>query len=314
MSGRASHRARRGARATGFARGFTLVELVVALGLTAIVAGFMAMFLAAPTEAYFSQSSRAELAESAESIVRNLSADIPAALPLSVRKGQNASGTLFTLEMLATVDVARYFATGEGAGSAWKELQVGRSTQAFATIGPFNTLQAKPGAPIVLNGDYLVVNHEGTPTNDAYQQTNVITFTGTTITIDVAGMPPGEERVTLSRPFTFAGGDSPSHSVFVVSGPVAYLCDTTSQTLRRYWNYPISPNPPVSPAALAGAQSSLIAEHVASCVFSVPNGTGPVPQGSPPRVVSASIELMDSVDSRTNTLPVFLQVSEAYVP
>lgn len=47
------------------ARGFTLIEMVVALALSAIVVGFAGVLISAPLKNYALQSERAQLVESA---------------------------------------------------------------------------------------------------------------------------------------------------------------------------------------------------------------------------------------------------------
>ena len=47
------------------ARGFTLIELVVALVLAAIVTGFVAAFLATPVRAYVAQTRREQMSDAA---------------------------------------------------------------------------------------------------------------------------------------------------------------------------------------------------------------------------------------------------------
>ncbi len=285
--------------------GFTLVELAVAVALSAIVAGFMAMFLSAPTQAYFSQATRAELTDSADSLVRNLDSDIRRALPRSVRQG--AAGAVNALEMLEIADVARYYASGEPGGGA-TALQVGTATSSFTTVGPFNIL----GPGFSSASDYLVVNHLGTPANDAYRLTGVVTPVGTTITL-ANGPASGEVNVGLTPSFTFRGGDSQTHSVFVVSGPVVYLCDRTAQTIRRYSGYPISAAVPTSAAALtaAGAATALIAQHVSSCLFR-PKLGGLL---SNPDVVTIEVTLANgSPGTAADTFPVFFQAPLEYVP
>jgi MSHA biogenesis protein MshO len=59
--------------------------------------------------------------------------------------------------------------------------------------------------------------------------------------------------------------------VYLVSGPVTYLCDITAQTIRRYSGYSIatsqSNRDSASELNAAGASSSLIANNVSACQF-----------------------------------------------
>jgi MSHA biogenesis protein MshO len=62
--------------------------------------------------------------------------------------------------------------------------------------------------------------------------------------------------------------------VYLVSGPVSYLCDTSAGTLTRYAGYAILATQPTSAAALtaAGASSGLVATNVSACQFTYSTG------------------------------------------
>src|SRR5262249_31078432 len=66
---------------------------------------------------------------------------------------------------------------------------------------------------------------------------------------------------------------SPTHSVFLVSGPVSYLCDTNARTVRRYSGYTVaaaqSAVPTDAQLMSAGAARSLIAQQVSACNITV---------------------------------------------
>ena len=74
--------------------------------------------------------------------------------------------------------------------------------------------------------------------------------------------------------FRFNWG-SPNKRVYLISGPVSYLCDTTARTLTRYSGYTISAAQLLSAASLltAGAMAARVATDVASCAFSYASGT-----------------------------------------
>ena len=66
--------------------------------------------------------------------------------------------------------------------------------------------------------------------------------------------------ITSSDPFPF---DSPSHSFYVVDTPVTYQWNSATQTLTRYWNYPIVSGTP----DLAAGSSAVLAQNVTNCLF-----------------------------------------------
>jgi MSHA biogenesis protein MshO len=252
--------------ATRVARGFTLIELVITIAVGSVVVAFMAMFIVTPMTIYTSQTRRAMLVDAADSALRFIGRDLRAALPNSVRV--SASGSVTALELLATADGARYQDSGPLSNPALA-LDLTAADGAFATTVPFTQVTL----PWTSNAYFLSIYNVGVPGADAYQMANVITPAGTTITIS-AGATANQDLVTLSPAFQFAFG-SPGQRVFLVSGPVTYLCDTSAATLTRYSSYTIASAQPASAAALtaAGASAALVASNVAGCQFVLSAGT-----------------------------------------
>ena len=120
---------------------------------------------------------------------------------------------------------------------------------------------------------YLAIYNIGVTGANAYEMVNVITPAATTITI-AAGSAANENLVTLSPAFKFAYA-SPGRRVYLVSGPVSYLCDTSTNTLKRYTGYAIGSAQPVTASALsaAGATASLVAANVTNCQLTYVSGT-----------------------------------------
>jgi len=117
-------------------RGFTLLEVVVKLLITAIIAGSVAAFLTAPVDAYFDQSGRALLNDSSETISRRLADDLGRALPNSVRI-RNA-GSRSIVEMLRVESVVFYHWPGE-LSDASRELDGSLADANFAVFGSLDT-------------------------------------------------------------------------------------------------------------------------------------------------------------------------------
>jgi MSHA biogenesis protein MshO len=248
------------------ARGFTLIELVITITVGSIVVAFMALFIVMPMNAYSTQTQQAALVDAADSALRFMARDLRSALPNSVRV--SSGGTVTALELLATADGARYQDGGPVSNPALA-LDFTAADGAFATTVPFTQLTL----PWTSSSYYLSIYNVGVPGANAYQMTNVITPAGTTISI-AAGATANQNLVTLSPAFQFAFG-SPGKRVYLVSGPVSYLCDTAAATLTRYSGYTIAGAQPASAAALsaAGATAALVAANVASCQFTLTTGT-----------------------------------------
>lgn len=257
------------------AAGFTLVELIVAIVLTAIVASIVMLFLDAPLQSYFAQTTGSNLADSANRIAATVTADVRTALPNSLRI--RVVGSRTALELLATEGVARY--SGQGDNPSSQELVIGSQAPwpppaGFATLDAF-TPSPPPGRP------YLSVGNLGTtaspplgtsasPLYDAYVGGNgVMTPAGTRVTVGLNPGYPGENLVTLSRRMTFQAPGTPAqpsvHNAYLVSGPVSYVCDSSAGTFTRYSGYGVTATQAVPP----GGTSALIAQNVAACTMSI---------------------------------------------
>jgi MSHA biogenesis protein MshO len=248
------------------ARGFTLIELVITIAVGSVVVAFMALFFVMPMNAYTAQTRRATLVDASDSALRFMARDLRSALPNSVRV--TTSGTVTALELLATADGARY-QDGGPVSNAALVLDFTAPDGAFATTVPFTQLNL----PWSSSAYYLSIYNVGVPGASAYQMANVITPAGTTITIS-AGAAANQNLVTLNPAFQFAFG-SPEKRVYLVSGPVSYLCDTAAGTLTRYSGYTIASAQPASAATLtaAGATAALVAANVGGCSFVYSSGT-----------------------------------------
>jgi MSHA biogenesis protein MshO len=244
--------------------GFTLIELVITIVVGSIVVAFMAMFIVSPIEAYTAQTRRAQLVDDADSALRFMGRDIRGSLPNSVRI--TTSGTVTALELLATIDAARY-ADGGPVTNPALVLDFTAPDTAFATTVPFTQLTL----PWSSTSAYLVIYNVGVPGANAYEGVNVITPAGT-ITVQ-AGATANQNLVTFPS-FQFAYG-SPNKRVYLVSGPVSYLCDTGAGTLTRYSGYSTASTQPTSAATLtaAGATAALVAADVGNCAFIYSPGT-----------------------------------------
>lgn len=286
------------------AAGFTLIELIVVIALTAIVASFMVLFLDAPMQSYFAQTRRSDLVDSANRISRAVTADVRTALPNSLRV--NPAGT--ALELLATTGTARYYGQGDKNGTPpGEELVVGgAAASTFGTLDSFTT-QALP-----YSGPYYVsVGNLGSPTYNAYNSaTGVMTPLGTT-TVD-PNPTTQENWVQLAAAFTFKAAGAPAvqpsvHNAYLVSGPVSYVCNPNpvnpaAGTVTRYSGYAVTTAQPVPPG---GGASALIAHDVSACTISVVAAPGGYAYG---QLAILNVTLA----SNGETLQVFFEMSTEY--
>ena len=236
-------------------RGFTLLEAILVIALTGIVAAMATTFVRRPVEAYLDQVRRAELADAADGTLRRVARELARALPNSARV--DASG--LWLEFVPVTGGGRYRAAPDAAGlGAWLDFD-DPADNGFDVLGP----------PVdVAAGDQLVVYNLGLPGADVYtgESRRALTSVG-------SGLATLAYSVGASQ-FPFP---SPSNRFQIVATPVSYACAPGaggSGTLRRYGGYAIQTTQPVSAAApplaaLTGRNASLVVDRVESCAFSL---------------------------------------------
>jgi MSHA biogenesis protein MshO len=235
-------------------RGFTMIEMIVVIVITGIIAGAVAVFIRLPVQGYVDAARRAEMTDIADSALRRMERDLRLALPNSIRI--TPDGT--TLEFLLTRTGGRYRATDNGAGAG----DVLDFTQPDMSFDQFGLLATGVGQAIVLNSDRLVVYNLGISGADAYAGDNTSLITSPV----TAGALTNEYKISfLSKQFLF---ESPGARFQVIEGPVTYAWDTTTKKMTRYWGYGISATQQTA-ATLAASTASraLVASNVENCIF-----------------------------------------------
>jgi len=282
-------------------QGFTLVELVVSICIATIVAAFIVMFIRTPVENYMAQSRRGELITEADLIERNLSQDIHTALPNSTRR--DPSG--FILELIPIADMAIYRAENtETPAIANDELSFTGPDTRFKTLGVFSQTSIPP-ACCGTRFRMVIGQNQATASQDLYQGGNVITPPSTSITLTRQSSPTRNDAVVLGAAFSFTSPSLNKH-VFLVANPirpVAYECNISTHTLKRFENYAIAAG--VAANRNAATRIGTISNDVSSCTFSNLPGIA-----SRSDLVTINIQLQRSGETQT----VFLQQAVENLP
>jgi MSHA biogenesis protein MshO len=258
--------------------GFTLVELVVVIVITGVMASVVGMFITGPIQGYLDQARRAELVDAAQLALLRMGRDLRAALPNSVR----VAGGGTAVELLLTLDGDRYRA--EPPGTAADRLDVAVPDDSFNTFAPlFPPAAGLPplGTPYQVTGALAVYPLLQAGANPYVPGDGSMSPFGN-IDITPVETPAGSGRTEyqvslVSAPISPPGAhrfpfESPTRRVFLVQGPVSYVCDTSAVPgrLLRYDGYALA-DPPVVPPSPASV--TLIAKNVESCAFQYAAGT-----------------------------------------
>ena len=250
--------------------GFTLIEMVTAMTIMAIIAASVAVFLRLPLQAYQDAQRRAVLTGAADTAFTLLKRDLQKALPNSVRI--TTAGADFYLEFLQIRAGGRYRAEapvpGVAAGvntcpdsdadtfAGENVLQFGAADTCFTTLGALAEL-----GTIVPNTDFVVVYNLGPDYVGANAYATGPATGGNKSLITAVAAGAGGENVVSFESITFPL-ESPGRRFHVISGPITYVCDTTAGTLRRVSGYAIAAAQPVPPV---GGTSARVSQGIIAC-------------------------------------------------
>lgn len=237
-------------------RGFTLIEAIIVIMLTGILAVIAASFISRPIEQYLDLNRRADLTDAANSAVRRMSRDLHLALPNSVRQEDTTC-----VEFLMTSNGGRYLSAPPGNAMQFDSTS---GTQ-FDVIGPLNV------AP--QDGDFIVVYNLGIPGADAYDPSyrGVVDATGTTVNTIKLATPIQNPIESPAKRFFVLSGASPAVA-FVCQGATVDPSGNGTGRLYRLSNYAVTPAVASCATLMTNATAALMAENVASCSFTYTSG------------------------------------------
>ncbi|MBC7780054.1 MAG: type II secretion system protein [Proteobacteria bacterium] len=246
------------------ARGFTLVELSIAIVLLGIVSLMVTNFATAAMRSYLDAERRAELVDTTETALRRLQRDVRLSLPNSIRV--TTAGGVVYLEFLPVVTGGRYRTQSAGATppgtcgiGANNPLTFGVSDSSFSSIGPVADLPA-PFAGV--GAGFIVIYNLGAGFSnaDAYATGNA-TGGNKSILVSTASSACESTLTFAAHTFTLA---SPSGRFHLVQTPVTYACNLATGQLVRYGGYAISAAQPTPPAGTP----ALVLDAISACAIS----------------------------------------------
>lgn len=246
-------------------RGFTLVEAVMVIVITGILAGVVAVFLKAPVDSYFDTARRAMLTDVGDTAARRMAREIRLALPNTLRNPGNGSDQC--IEFMPTKIGGRYRAAADSSGNG-DMLDFSGVDSSFDMLWPNSAL---PAADRITPGDIVVVYNDGSNNGNAYGGTNAIAVAG----VAEPGGTANSTAITFvgattATPFNLKQfpAESPTSRFQVIPAAeqvVAFAC--SNNTLYRYsrkltaaWSQPAD-----CAGMTAGAAQAMLAQHVATC-------------------------------------------------
>lgn len=262
-------------RAFARGRGFSLIELIVVIVITGVIASVVGLFITGPIQGFIDQSRRGELVDAAQLALTRMGRDVRAALPNSIR----ITGT--SLEMLLATDGDRYRV--EAPGTADDRLQFTAADAAFNTLGALGSASATPAVAYSVTGALAIYPLRQTGSDPYNAADGVMTSFGAINVTPVVVSGANEYQVSLASGAHQFKFDSPTRRVFLVSGPVTYRCNPPQ--LLRYDGYTVAAaqdaEPDVTPVVMAS--------NVQACTFQYSPGTA-----QRNAVVSIALSLADA--------------------
>jgi len=241
--------------------GFNLIELVIVIVITGILAVTIAPIVMKPFMAYDDTSRRVALVDAAESAMRQMASEVRDAIPNTLR----TNGTV--LEIMPIQGGGRYKYSDIAA-----DLDALSPGAVDSQFNMFGNLSAIPtGARLVVYNTDATLFYSAATSGGG----GIITPTSTLVSLTDNG---NEDTITLSSGFRFdlLGTGSPQKRFFLATSPVTYHCDPAVGDIRRYESYSTAVAQPTSrgSAPLSAATSkAILVNNVTACSFSYAQGT-----------------------------------------
>ena len=198
------------------AKGFTLLELVLVIVITGVMAAAIAVFVKPAVDAYFDTRRRAELSDAADTALRRIGREVRRAVPNSIRIPNDQC-----FELVPTKSGGLYRRAADIVNANSDPLDSTGPDSAFDVLSPL--------AVVPVAGDFVVIGNQNT--NDVYAGPTRGTVGAWSSPPAPGGAAVGVGRIALAAPTQFpAGYDGGRFQV--VDGneqAVFYLCRHTGE-------------------------------------------------------------------------------------
>ncbi|MDD5248838.1 MAG: type II secretion system protein [Rhodocyclaceae bacterium] len=226
-------------------RGFTLVELVMVIMITGVLAASLTIFLKPAVDSYFAAKRRADLTDMADTALRRMGQDIRRAVPNSI-VSLNGS-TCF--ELVPTITGGRYRMAADTVNGNSAAIDTRTTTTSFDVLSQMTTTPSP--------NDWVVIdNQNGADVYSGIDSAQIASVTTPAVTA-------GQSRITLAATAQFSPGYDGGRFLVVSNNQqaVVYSCPGDGTLYRTVIPF----GTPTAASCAAGGQ--VVATDVAGCEF-----------------------------------------------
>lgn len=242
-------------------RGFTLLELVMVIMITGVIAASVVVFLKPAIDSYFSSRRRADLTDMADTALRRMAKDIRGAVPNSIR-----TVTTSCFQLVPTVAGGRYRGAPDTVNGASVSFDSSVATNAFDVLSPLSQTPA--------SGDWVVIGNQNG--DDVYTGSSRGALSSVTTPAATAGVA----RITLAAPTQFPVGSDSGRFVVVADAEQSVFYNCVGNTLYRT-KATFAANQAATCGMTSGLNVKIVATDVApaGCTFVYDPNQGATQQG-----------------------------------
>ena len=251
-------------------RGFTLIEMIVVIVLTTIIALTLAVTIRPAIDSYTAVKGRADLIDQADAALRRIVKDVRAGVPNSLRSSNTSCFEVIPAKTGGRYRMAADTVNDSPAGCSAPSATCSAPLDTTQTTTVFDSLSSLSPVPVV--GDWVVVNNQSS--NDVYDGLNRSAITAISTPAPLATQ--GAHRITINATQFSQGYDGGRFQIIDnTQKAVFYVCSGADGTvnangdgkgtLYRMKNYGFnSSNGAACPAVTGG---DVLATKIKSCSF-----------------------------------------------